>query len=228
MRPVRSALLFTTAALGAMALLTTSAFAQSVEVIDEATSIHCADDIVETPGHDIGGGCELRMASETPFTTFIHVATGEFTTSICQSALIANINEDGIGYVDVDAATIVEDAATNCFIEPCDEGEAGTTPHADFEWPIASVTEYGASREAAIFTFCIRAHNLTEGSTQTQVCTIETDITLDMEATHTYEIRAAEERCFENPAFEVSVHWLTTYHEDEIAVNHVHYPGDNP
>jgi len=226
MRLARNLLLAATAATAAMAFLASSAFAQSVEVIHE-DGVHCGEVVEDDAGHNTSGGCEVRATSVSGFTTFAHVpGSGEAQTSICQNIFVANINEDGVGYIDVDASTFLENEVTGCVIEPCDEAYTGTTPHADLEWPISGIAEYASSREELVFTFCVRNHAVAEGLGQP--CTLEIDITLEDLATHTYELRATEEPCMENPIVEISWHLLTDETFDEIEINHIHYPGDNP
>jgi len=229
MRLARNLLLAATAAIAAMAFLASSAFAQSVEVINEDTLAHCGEVVEDDAGHNTSGGCQVRATNElgTDAVTFAHVpGSGEIVTSRCQNIFIANINEDGVGYIDVDANTILENEATMCVIEPCDETATGTTPHADYEWPISGLAEFGASREELVVTFCIRAHSNIEGPATP--CTLEVNVTLEDPPTHQYEFRAVEEPCMENPAVELSGHWLTDETFDEIEINHIHYPGENP
>ena len=225
MRLARNLLLAATAAIAAMAFLASSAFAQSVEVENEVTGNHCGD-VIEEGAHNTSGGCEVHATSESNAVTFAHIATGEMVTSSCQNEFRANISEDGVGYIDVDANTILENEATGCVIEPCDEAETGTTPHADLEWPISGIAEYGASREELVVTFCIRAHSNIEGPATP--CTLEVNVTLENLASHQYEFRAVEEPCMENPIVELSGHWLSDNVSSRVEIHHIHYPGENP
>jgi len=231
MRLARNLLLAATAAITAMALLASSAFAQSVEVVNEDTGNHCGEVVEDDVGHNTSGGCQVRAtnAPGTGFTTFAHVpGSGEIVTSSCQNIFVANISEDGVGYIDVDANTFAESEVTGCVVEPCDEAEDGTTPHADFEWPISGIAEFGASREELVFAFCIRNHAAGVPEGPVTPCTMEINVTLEDPVTHQYEFRATDEPCMENPILEISWHLLTDETFDEIQINHIHYPGENP
>ncbi|HWM10676.1 MAG TPA: hypothetical protein VNO82_15085 [Solirubrobacteraceae bacterium] len=211
-----------------MAFLASSAFAQSVEVLEEDLG-HCGEVVEDDAGHNTSGGCQVRAtnAPGTSAVTFAHISgSGEVVTSSCQNVFVANINEDGVGHIDVDANTIAENEGTGCVIEPCDEAVGGTTPHADFEWPISGIAEFGASREEMVVTFCIRAHSATEGPVTS--CTLEVNVTLEDPPTHQYEFRAVDEPCMENPIIELSGHWLTDETFNEVELRHIHYPGENP
>jgi len=223
MHATRNLLLAAIAALAAAAFLATSAFAQSVEVVDETAESHCGD-VTEETAHDVSSGCEVRILNVTPTTTTGHVASGEVVTSSCANNFVANINEDGTGYIDVDANTVVENEAGGCGLESCDEAEDGTTPHASLEWPIAGIAEYGLSREAMTLTMCLRNHIQTEGA-GSQPCTLGIDI---VQTGHQQDLTANEQPCMENPAVELTGHWVTDDEEDEMVINHVQYPGDNP
>jgi len=227
MRLARNLLLAATAVIAAMAFLASSAFAQSVEVENEVTANHCGD-VVEQAAHDTSGGCEIHITSESNLVFFAHIATGETATLSCQNEFRANISEDGVGYIDVDANTFIENEATGCVVEPCDEAEGGTTPHADFEWPISGITEFGASREELVLTFCIRNHAAGVPEGPATPCTMEVNVTLENLASHQYELRATEEPCMENPIVELSGHWLTDSVGSRIEIHHIHYPGENP
>jgi len=221
----RKLVLAVTMTLAAMAFLASSASAQSIEVVNEDTGLHCPDAIVEETGHDISGGCVVHGISEVNANTFAHIGGGgELLTSSCETELTAHVGEQG-GYIDVDANTIVENESGGCPIEPCDEPATGTTPHADLEWPIGGAVEYGAARETLFATFCIRSHATSEGAGQP--CTVGVDVTLEDPVTHQYELRAIEEPCMENPIVELSGHWVGD-DEGDLELNHIHYPGENP
>lgn len=228
MRLPRALLLLAAATSATMAFMATSAFAQSVEVLDEQTDLHC-DEVTEAgSGHDIDGGCEVHMTSQSNIVTSGHVpGAGEIVTSSCQNVLVANIGEAGTGYIDVDLNTIIESEATGCGLEPCDEAEGGTTPHADLEWPIAGIAEYGESREALIVTLCLRNHAHPEG-TGNRACTVVVDISQEIPGGHVYELRATDEPCLESGGLEITGHWVTNSLEDEIELVHSHWPSDNP
>jgi len=231
MRLARNLLLAATAAIAAMAFLASSAFAQSVEVVNEDTGLHCGEVVEDDAGHNTSGGCQVRAtnAPGTTAVTFAHIAgSGEVATSSCANVFVANINEDGVGYIDVDAATITENEGTGCVIEPCDELETGTTPHADFEWPISGIAEFGVSREEMVVTFCIRNHAAGVPEGPVTPCTLEVNVTLEDPVPHQYEFRAVDEPCMENPILELSGHWLTDETFDEVELRHIHYPGENP
>lgn len=219
MHPTRTLLATAITASALIALMATSAFAQSVEVVDEATGSHCPDTVVVSAGHDVSGGCEITAASEEPAVTFAHIpAAGEIATSSCQSAFTANVSPRG-GYVDVDANTIQENEATGCALEACDEAAPS---HAELEWPISGLTETGAGTETLTITFCIRVHSNFEGTGNT-VCSIAVRV---VQTAHAQELTAAETPCLENPSNELTGHWVTTG-VDEVELNHIHYPGDN-
>lgn len=224
MRHARTLLLAAATAITATAFLATSAFAQSVEVINEDTEFHCPDTVIEE-GHNVSGGCEIHASTEAPASTFAHITgAGEIQTSSCENNLELNINEDGVGYIDVDQDTLHENEATGCPLEACDEPAIGDTPHADLEWPITGMSETGASTEEITITFCIRNHANSEGTGNTP-CTVALHIT---QTDHMQELQALEKPCEENPIIELTGHWLTNIERGQVRIEHIHYPGDNP
>jgi hypothetical protein len=225
MRLARNLLLAATAAIAAMAFMATSAFGQSIEVEDEPNGLHCGP-VTEGAGHVVGGGCVVHATSEDNFQTFQHTGTSEAVVTSCTNELTAHLSEDGTGYIAVTDASIGTNPVGGCFLTPCDEAGGGTG-HPEYEWPISSLFEYGANREAMIMTFCIRAFNVSEG-TGNSPCTIIIDIANNA-ATHQQEFTAVEDPCFEDPTRELSGHWLTEAvpagNEVNIELHHIHYPG---
>lgn len=229
MRLARNLLLAAAAAIAAMAFMATSAFAQSVEVIDEATGAHCAD-VTELANHDIGGGCEVAAHSVVNPGTLAHTGTSEVVTSNCESEHIVNIDESGSGYIDVDETTIHTNPQAGCPIEECDEAAPS---HAELEWPISGMFEYGGEQEEMVRSFCIRTVLDPEGAGST--CTIIVDVAQDHE-THDIVFSAGNPDvtpvpegapCHENPATELFGRWQTTGLHDDIEIVHDHYPGDS-
>jgi len=230
MRLARTLLLAVAAAVATMAFMAGSASAQSVEVLNEANMQHCPAITESASGHNTSAGCEIQAVSQVNMLLVTHVVgIGEVQTASCQSTLTANIDEDGQGFIDVDASTLVENEATGCAIEPCDEGEGAgvTTPHADLEWPIFGIGEISGGVEVMAVTFCARPHNTGEGVGPVP-CTVVLDI-LHPEA-HEQEIGTFEDPCRENPTRELTGQWLTNDAGGtvDIEIRHVHYPGDNP
>lgn len=224
MRLVRNLLLVAAAAIAAMALMAGSAFAQSIEVLDEATGSHCANDVTEVAEHDITGGCEIHATSETNAATFVHIpGTGEVQTSSCINEFVAHIDEDGTGYIDVDDQTVQENEATGCPLEACDEPAPS---HHKLEWPIVGMAELGPNREVLIVTFCIRNHAFAEGEENTP-CTVLVDMVQDENHGQEFVTVGADNQtaCLENPAIELSGHWVTDDTHDDIEIVHTHYPN---
>jgi hypothetical protein len=223
MRLARNLLLAATAAIAAMAFMATTAFGQSIEVESEPTALHCGD-VTESAGHVVGGGCEVHANSEDNAQTFQHTGTSEVQTSSCQNEFTAHISEDATGYIAV-TDTSISGPVPPCVITACDEPPPA--PHAELEWPISGMFEYGAGREAMVVTFCIRAINQPEGQGNSP-CTVIVDATQNLD-THQIEFTAAEEPCFEDPTRELSGHWLTealpTGNEVNVELHHIHYPG---
>lgn len=222
MRLVHTVLLTVTTMIAAMAVTATSAFAQSIEVLNEDTGTHCAE-ITELTNHDVDGGCEVTVPSAVNLETFSHDGVQEVMTASCESELIIVIDEAGTGYVDVDEDTIHTDAVAGCSIEECDEAAPN---HSELEWPINGLLEYGGEQEEMIFTFCLRTVHDAEGTGL--ACTIIVDVDQDhLSADHHTMLSADQEPCHENPVLELSGQWETTHLEDEIELVHHHYPGDS-
>jgi len=223
MRPVHRLLIAGATVLAMMAFLAASAFAQSVEVVDEATDAHCGD-IALAAGHDVSGGCEIHITNDALTVTTSHFGgSGEIVTSTCANNFVANINEFGIGYIDVDTNTIVENEGAGCVAEACDEPETGVTPHAGLEWPIGGINEYGSGREVMTMSLCLRSHAQAEGTIGVP-CTVSFDV---IQIGHEQEFTVNSEACLENSDVEIIGHWTSDSEEDEMLVNHVHYPGDD-
>lgn len=231
MRLARNLLLGATAAIAALALVTTAAPAQSIEVHGEGSE-HCSD-VFEISAHSITGGCLVHRVSEENTVTFSHTGMTEVVTSGCQSEFTAHISENGTGYAAIDDSTIATNPAAGCPITACDE--PGIYPphyypneitHPELQWPIVGFVESGGQLQM-IYTFCIRASTLPEGAAG-GTCTIAVDV-VAVPDSHDQELTATEEPCFENPANEVSGHWVTEAidvgDEQDIELEHVHYPG---
>jgi hypothetical protein len=231
MRLARNLLLAPTAALVTAAFMAPSASAQSIEIHGEG-SAHC-NDVAEIAPHGVAGGCLVHRVSEDNTVTFSHSGLSEAVTSGCQSEFTAHIGEDGTGYAAIDDSTISTNPGAGCPITACDE--PGIYPpdyypneitHPEFPWPIVGFVESGGQVQM-IYTFCIRASTLAEGGSG-GTCTIAVDV-VSVPSTHDQELTADSEPCFENPANEVSGHWLTEAIDDgqeqDIELEHIHYPG---
>jgi hypothetical protein len=95
-------------AVGALMAIAPSATAQTLEVVDEATSEHCS--AVAIDGHDVNGGCQLH-ASGTLRTEFLGVVV-----SNCNVEFTAHVGEDGSGYISDRISS-----GAQCTLEPCSE-----------------------------------------------------------------------------------------------------------
>jgi hypothetical protein len=226
MRLARNVQLATATALTAMGILTTSAFAQSIEIHPEGDSTHC-DEVTIGASHSVTGGCMVHITSEDNTQTMSHSDIAEIITSDCSNQFTAYIAEDGIGYIAATDTSIGTNPPSGCVITPCDEvSGGGETTHPELEWPISGISEYGAGREAMDFTFCIRPFNTAESVSNT-FCTVIIDI-VNNSSPHQQELIADQEPCFQNPTFELSGHWLTetVFHGEEVAIEpeHIHYP----
>jgi hypothetical protein len=195
---------------GAIALLgsgAAGASAETVEVLDEASGVHCPS-VAVGADHVITGGCPIHFIADNGQQTFKHQATGgEVVTSSCTSSFTARINEDGLGYIG--SITYV---GTGCTIAACDEPAPS---HRNLEWPIALV-ETGPSALALLMTLCIRPGPVGEGELNTN-CTLLLPVT---QTGHGLEISATEDPCFENEINELTVHWISDSVFDEVEVVH--------
>ncbi|NLT07385.1 MAG: hypothetical protein GXY03_13900 [Solirubrobacterales bacterium] len=159
-----------------------AASAQAVEMSNETTGEHCSD--VTMVGHEpAGASCTVRIVSERPYTLWLHNGMAEVAFSGCSTEFEAAFNEDGDGYIYNQVLTPEGGA---CGREPCDEGEAGSTPHKSLAWPV-SLSESGGGLVLA-WTFCLYAHSsdpATEGTAGTpcQVNVLVTD-----EGNHDWEV----------------------------------------
>lgn len=194
---VHKALLITALAVATAILLTPSAFAQTVEVVDEATAQHCAD--VTATDHVVSGGCIVQIADETTTTTdfYTHIpGIGEVVFSECTVALDVHVGEDGLGFIG-DQAFGGED----CVLMPCDEAAPS---HVNLEWPL-TLMELGGGSEVLTHTFCVRNSESVEGEGLVR-CTVHLTVT---QTAHSQELSADQRPCHENLATEVSAHWET-------------------
>jgi hypothetical protein len=220
MRPPQALLLATAATLAAMAFMATSAFAQSIEVVDETNGGHCSD-VSRGAGHTVSGGCLVHLTSEDSFLTFDHDGTSEVQTSSCANEYTAHIDEDGTGYIPTSDASI-SGPRPPCVVTPCDEDTLGA--HPELEWPISGLFEYGGGLEGMLYTFCIRG-SVPQESQGNTLCTVIADI---VQTGHQQELSATEEPCFENSVHEITGHWLTEAvpvgSEVEVELDHLVQP----
>jgi len=222
-RLARKVLDVATAVFAVMAFTTTSAFAQSIEVHPEGSETHCSD-VTTSAGHAVSGGCSVHITSEGATVTMNHNGVSEVATSSCSYEFTGHIDEEGDGYLAVNDSSI-SGPNPPCQITPCDEDTLGA--HPELEWPISGILETGGAAgggEVMIITFCVRpagAHE-SEGNT---ICTLIADITHP--TAHQQELSMNEEPCLENPANELSGHWITeavpSGDEVEIEIEHTHY-----
>ena len=195
------------------------ALAQSVELSAE-DGAHCGE-VVEEAAHDVSGGCEVGVGSTVNWSTFIHNGITEALTTSCESELVANLDEDGVGYVDTSDTTIHVNVG-GCPIVVCDEPKTSAEPHSEIEWPVNGISEVGGGQEVMEMTFCIRPFNTAEGVFST--CTMDFDVAQDP-ATHVLTISVAGRACRENPAAELTAQWQTSG-PNEVEIAHPHYPAD--
>jgi hypothetical protein len=224
MRPACRLLLAATAALAAMVFMATSALGQSIEIHPEDDSTHCSD-ITTSAGHSVTGGCRVHIISEANAQTLAHNGFSEVMTSSCGNEFDAYLDEHGVGYMSVNDTSI--QTGVGCGVTPCDEsGAGGETTHPELEWPISGISEYGTGREAMDFTFCIRPSNNAE-SVGNAFCTVIVDI-VNVPGDHQQELIADQEPCFQDPALELTGHWITEAvpqgEEVEIELEHIHLP----
>jgi len=218
-RLARILLLAALTTLAAMAFLTTSAFAQSIELHPEDNATHCSD-VEEGAAHTATGGCLFHMVNDEDIETFQHTGVSEVLTNSCEIDLTGRIGEDGTGYFVTSDASIHTDG-TDCFITPCDEAAPS---HVEVEWPINGMSEIGGSRSEIELTMCIRPFSTAEGSAGTR-CTVSLVVT---DFAHQQELSADSEPCEESPLAELTGTWLTEAvlgaGEVELEPEHIHYP----
>lgn len=186
-----------------------AASAQTVEVLDEATSEHC-DDITIGADHEVEGGCAVHVTSTSNMNFHIHISgVGEVLFSSCDTEFVAQVGERGLGFL-VDQVL----AGANCGIEACDEPQPS---HAQPEWPLG-LYEGGGGNEALGFTLCLRPQG--EEGSGNSYCTLLVDL---VQSGHTQQLTAVEQSCVESP-IEFSGTWVTDDSLDEVEIIHTH-PG---
>jgi hypothetical protein len=197
--------------IAAMSMAAPSAFAQTVEVLDEdlAGQPHCG--AVTAVNHVVSGGCTVHAVTSGVSTAnlFAHVAgVGEVAISACNNEFEAHINEDGLGFITDQVLT-----GASCGLAPCDEAAPS---HANLEWPLAAY-EGGGGNDALATTFCIRPASAAEGASASY-CSIVIDAT---QTGHAQTFTSTENSCVES-ANELSGTWVTDLTEGEIEITHAH------
>jgi hypothetical protein len=209
MRLARKLFLLAAMAIAAMALTAPSAFAQNVEVEDEATDLHCPQVTLSANGHDVTGGCEIHAISEDNAVLRQHTVTGEVAISSCQNEFVGHVNENGLGYI---ASQELSPVGPPCGLTPCDEvGSAPPNAHEDLPWPLG-LFELGGGVEVLTTTFCVRNVSLPEGSQGTPCSVVVNTTTVG----HAYEFSANEAACTEfGGALTLTGHWVTEGNNEE-------------
>lgn len=208
MNTIHKLALLVAAIVAALAMSTSSAFGQTVEVLDEATTQHCGDVTVDA-NHVVEGGCEIHATSTGTANLHVHLSgVGEILFSQCNNEFVGHLNEEGLGFI-----TGQQLAGEQCGIEPCDEAT-----HEQLEWPILG-WEGGGGNEALATTFCVRDAQATEG-TGNGYCSVAVDLT---QSGHEQTFTAVEQSCVESTV-ELSGTWVTDDSLDEAEIVHTH-PG---
>lgn len=226
MRLARKLFLIAAAAIAMIAF--TAPTANAVEVSAEGGA-HCPEVEVDND-HDVTGGCLVEAETDTnPATLANHFhLTGEGVFSICDNVFSARIHESGDGVI------FAQDlSGANCGIEPCDEAEGASEPHANYVWP-ANLMEFGPQSatnpapEAIQVTFCVRGLGDPEGSSF-GTCTVF--VPMVTVAPHTYRFvtiapgpseprsdNRLSSRCSQNAATSLTGQWQI--HGTPLEVTH--------
>jgi hypothetical protein len=194
----------------AMGIAAPSAFAQSVEVLDEPGGAHCA--AVTMQNHlPVSGDCIARVASDSPVELYLHDGLSEILFSTCSMVFELALGEDGDGFAYNQALTPEGGA---CGREPCDEAEVSPTPHRSLAWPVQlQEPASGSNREVLALTVCLYAHNSQNEGFVGTACTFNLDV---VNAGHAYEFSTPHDLegnggavCAQAPTIELEGHWLT-------------------
>jgi hypothetical protein len=126
MRIVRKVGLLALLGIAVAAATAPMASAQTIEVFDEDTGLHCPGIFVN--GHQISGGCSVGVSSDSPVELRRHLFGSESHIADCDWRFVMTLNEDGAFYfTDVQITNCIGDAD----VTACDEGDAhgnGDTP----------------------------------------------------------------------------------------------------
>jgi hypothetical protein len=118
-----------------------TAGAQTLEVTEEFSGLHCPS--VSLTGSFVFGGCRIHVVSNNTTEFRKHVFGIESHITSCYFEALLRLDEDASGYFANHLLT-----GPGCARQPCNVGGVATP------WP-ASGTESGASTESITTNFCI-------------------------------------------------------------------------
>jgi hypothetical protein len=142
MRNLRKLVLLAMAASAAMAFAASSASAQNLELVNEATGVHCP--AVTLSGSDVNGGCLAHATSEGTIELRKHVFGIESHITGCNNEFAGRFNEDANGYIFEQVLT-----GASCSRQACKDGGGEGTPWA------ASAIEIPILRATMTTNFCV-------------------------------------------------------------------------
>jgi hypothetical protein len=193
----------------AFAFAAPSAFAQSVEGVNEDTGLHCGD--VEVADHGVSGDCEVVahdiLSSHLGGTQGVLLSRAGMPLSLCHNEFEGYLGEDASGIITHQSLTNTPDSF--CFVEPCREADEHFEP-----WPIISITEPGIEQETMRVAFCVVPLGTPHGGHPAGPCVIDVDI-IEL-GNHDYRFEAEDSPCLGDPSgTEVTGEWLSEEDGDD-------------
>jgi hypothetical protein len=193
----------------AFAFAAPSAFAQSVEGVNEDSGLHCGDVFVDD--HEAGGDCEIVahdiQSSHLGFAGVLLSRAG-MPLSLCHWEFEGFLGEDASGIITHQSFTNTPQSA--CFIEPCREADEHFEP-----WPILSITEPGVEQETMRFAFCLVPLGTPHGTHPAGPCVIDVDV-IEL-GNHAYRFEAEDSPCLGDPS---GTEWTGEWLSEDIEGDH--------
>ena len=212
---MRKLLMVAMTAVAALAFSASAASAQTVEVENETTGLHCSN--FTMVGHDpVGASCTVQAVSVGTANLYQHTGVSEVLFSQCNNNFEAAFNEAGAGFI---YNQVLTPEAGACGREPCDEAAPS---HENLAWP-AQLSE-GPNGLQLEVTFCLRAHTFNdslEGTAGTP-CHVIVDVATD--AGHGFAVSTNGQRPCRNLPIELEGNWVTQQtpaHPNNMEVTHL-------